>query len=704
MNEKPTDLIIKKAQKTNTGIYVTAGDIEHSDYDTKSWSDLQKDYTHMRDGHAIVSTTIDILKFPILMSEYKVESENKEAEDYVYWVYKNLYKGFDYLRRHKMLALDFGLQMHEVIMKRGDKFNGKLTNRPVSFNPILNETINRFHYDEQTRFIGIEHEKRTPEMGSDYIDIYNTKNNKLIGEPQWNLEYFSYNEEYNDIRGRAMLRPVRYFWDAELKILNASVTNIQRGAGIPVIYTKGEPGGDQAKIQEIGRTIAQMRNGYVSMNEERLRLELMEPSGQQNIMPMLEWLDGKLFFNTMSQFMISGIGSNGSRAATSEHKSSYELQANYVLQSLETNFQEMTDKIIRHSYLAKIPAKEYPKFSFNAITQADLQKVAGNLKVLMDSSLITKQRKDEEAFRDMFGLPTLDVSTKISDPNKKPVSIFGDKKEDSVDNVKLSKEDKPERKVSLDILDFEKRVFSLDSANEHYTTVEEQTEALMTRKYNALIDDIITQLSKDRHKTIAVRNSLIEETIDEFMKIYEKGYNRGERDIKSEFKKIGGDSDTSKLALDKKTFDKKRGIISKLIKKLFMNTKTSVEIKMDSVSDKFIENKGGIKSYLEPWKDGFKKNKRSIKSNTYSGYIDGRGETLLDLKPEVETYLYSSILNASTCNQCAPFDGEILTADEIEENGLNLNQSPVNPNCLGVEHSGENVCKCTITAYKLKSK
>ena len=50
-----------------------------------------------------------------------------------------------------------------------------------------------------------------------------------------------------------------------------------------------------------------------------------------------EFFNREIFFNTLSEFMTSGIGQNGSRAATSEHKSAYELAANYILQTIEEN-------------------------------------------------------------------------------------------------------------------------------------------------------------------------------------------------------------------------------------------------------------------------------------------------------------------------------------------------------------------------------
>lgn len=670
----PDDKIIEKQQKSNTGIYISAGDIEHSDYDDKDWSDLQKDYTHMRDGHALISTTIDILKFPILMSEYRMESKNKEAEDYMYWVFNNLEKGFEYFKRHKLLALDFGLSMHEMVIKRGDKFNGKLTNRPIWFSPIQNETINKFFYDDQTRFTGIEHEKRTPEKHSSFIDI----------EKEY-LEYYTYNEEYNDIKGRALLRPVRLLWESEVNILKARVTSIQRGAGIPIIYTHGEPSSaDEAKIEKIGRTICQLRNGYASANKEKIEIDLLEPKGQQDAMQMLEWIDRQIFFNTLSQFMTAGIGGNGSRAATSEHKSSYELVANYILQSLEDNFQQLTDRIMKMSYLAKIPQVEYPQFHSNAINQIDLSKVAQNIKTLFDSSAVTKQKEDEVYFREIFGMPELNITTEIASPQKAPTSIFSNKK-------KLKKN---VRTITTEKLEFEDRVFSLESANDHYETIETQINNLLDKKYHSLFEDIISQLEKNRLKNIIIKNSLIEESIDELMQLYKIGYSKGERDIKIEVKKIGGKEDTNKLTLDEKSFEKKRSIISKLIKKLFMNTKISVENKMSVVTNKFVQLKGGLSNYMLEFEAGFKNDKNNIKKNIEASYIDGRGETLMDMKDEIKTFFYSARMDTNLCDNCAPFDGQIMTYNEIGESGLSF-LSPVNSFCLG----GSN-CRCVILPYE----
>jgi len=237
---KSDESVIEKEQLTNTGIWVTAGEIESSSYDTKSWTELQKDYYTMRNSDGMLQTTVDILKYPILMSEHRIEGKNQEVNDYVQWVFDGLKKGFQYFKYHKLLALDFGLSMHEMVIKRGDIYKGKTTNRPIWFNPIQNETINKFKYNEQTEFEGIEHIKVVPEKGQEYIDIDKSQ-----------LEWFTFNEEYNDIRGRSIYRPIRLFWDAKHKIIISKTTATQRGAGIVTIETLGEPtSSEKAKIQQ----------------------------------------------------------------------------------------------------------------------------------------------------------------------------------------------------------------------------------------------------------------------------------------------------------------------------------------------------------------------------------------------------------------------------------------------------------------------
>jgi hypothetical protein len=669
-NTMSDEKIIEKEQLTGTGIYVNSGQIEASDYDITDWVTLQKDYYKMRVSDPLISTTIDIIKYPIMMSEYRIETPNKEVAEYIRFVFDNIKGGFKNFKYHKLLALDFGLSMHEMIVKRADYWKGKLTNRPIAFNPIQNETIQEFHFDDQVDFIGIKHNRRIPQKGQFPIDIEVDS-----------LDYFSYNQIYNDIRGTALYRPDRFFWDCKHKVITAKTNATIRGAGFIGIGYNGEPSdADKGKIETIGRSIAAAKNAYFSYNKEKISVDILELKNQADVIPFLDYLDRQLFFNTLSQFLTAGIGQNGSRAAAGELKSPYELFSSYTLESLQENFQLLVDRIIDMSWAANIPEEEWPVFKFNSIRAIDLIKVANYTKALYDTSILTKQPEDEKYLREIFGMPELTAQAAIINPTIPALS------------KKLNK-----RNLSSDLIEFENRVFSTDSATEHYETMSEKIKLSMVKITRILFDDIREQLKAGKDVDIAIKQRVISQALTIAMRLYDEGFNRGSKDIKDEVKKL---STSTALALDKKIYSSKMKVVERSLKNYFFKVKNVVEGNLGKISDNYIKKVGGLDEYIMGFETGFAGEKGAIQTELENSYVDGRGETLLDLADNIDTYYYSTSMDNSLCDECAPFDGQIMTKDEIESEGLNFT-SPINPFCLGKYHD-PNTCRCQIVAYSVK--
>jgi len=678
---RPAEKVIEKIQQTTTGIYVNAGEIDHSDYDLKNWQELQADYTKMRNSDALLSTTVDILKYPVLMSNHRIETLNKDVEEYVNWVFDRLYKGFQYLKYHKLLALDFGLSMHEIVVERGLRWKGKLTNAPIWLNPIQNETINKFHYNDQLIFTGIEHEKQVPDKGSSLIDI-----------PAENLHWFTLGEEYNDIRGRSIYRTVRFFWESKHKLITSKVTGAQRAVGIPVLYSKGEPSSsDRRNIETIGRTIAMMRDGYVSMNEEKLRLQLESPKGQEDIIPMLDYLDRQMFFNTMSQFMTAGIGQNGSRAATGELKSPYEIYATYIMHELELNMQSLVDRIIDMSCYAGISDEEWPIYKQDSVKTTDLVKAAGYIKNLVEAGGLSLTPEDEVFIRQMFGFPEkAQAAVTVTIPE----NVEQNPEIGSV-QAQLSKPHS-HRKMSAELQEFESRVFSKESAAEHFLTMTDKTAAALDDIAKKYFGDIAYQLKSNRHREIRIRGEVIEYAMEKLTALYESGFQRGVRDVKSELAKI---KKSMSLAEDRIIKPTKQLKLEKTLKRFFFNAKTVIENKMDDVSDAYIENAGGLDNVIMGYSGKFKQEKNNVAAMIEQSYTSGRGATLLEFKDQIQTYLYTAVLDEKLCENCGPYDGLIFTFDEVGEQGLNIGEKGVNPNCLGSIMN----CRCQLMAYEIKS-
>jgi hypothetical protein len=382
--------------------------------------------------------------------------------------------------------------------------------------------------------------------------------------------------------------------------------------------------------------------------------------------------------------MISGISGNGSRAATSEHKSSYENAAGYILTNLENNFQNITDKCIEMGCFYNIPDDELPIFKFNSITQADLSRVASNINTLVSSGLVLNDA-DKAMIREQFGLPAVivsDIGTQAEDVNQNQVD------QQQTMNKKVNV-----RKMSTELQAFENMVLDADSVNAHYDDIELKAKALMQDYTKLFFDDIKNQLSDNKDKNIIIRNSLMFELTGKLQELYNTGLEKGKADVLSEVEK----ANTTSMALSRKlATTPENNKIEKAVKKLFFDIKATVEDMMQRFTVKTLELKGGIGVVLESLTDGFKTDKNLISSVVESGYIDGRAITLNQLADNIETYIVTTKMDKSLCNECSPFDGLVGTKAEIIDLGLRMDH-PVNPLCLGKDN-----CRCLILAYTLK--
>lgn len=655
--EKPDDKVAKKNQKTTPGLYIAAGEIEASDFDKKDWLELQQDYTEIENGDAMASTSLDILKYPLLKSERMIESGSKndkakEARDLAEDTFSKIIGGFQGLKEHKLLALNFGLSMHEVIVKRADRFNGKLTNRIVKLSPIQNETISKFYYDEIQEFTGIEHDRRIPDGGSSFVDIDIEK-----------LEWFSFRKRYNDIRGRSILRPIRLSTESKKKIIIATVRGIQKG-GMPVLYHQGEPStSEKADIKEVGRTISNLNNPYLAMDETRMKIKFEDAKNQKDVMPLIEYFNKDILYNVLAQFVLSGIGQNGSRAATSEHKGTYELSATFILQLLEENFQKLTNRIIQLSYLGKIPQEDYPIFKLAAITQADLVKVAQNMKMLGESGIVHWTPKDEKYIREQYGLPIGVSDTKIDIEN-----------EDKEDDIK---EFNKHRKLQRALRKSEIEIFELQSATNHYENMIDRGEKEIQSLMTLIMNDVAKQLKVNHKGDFKLR--YFSQFVNKMMSLYQDGFDRGQGDMQKELKKI---LKTQRVKLTKESdkIEQKEKQIKRKVSKLYKDIDNTVKTKMESVSIKFIESKGGVSKAADGFAVEFKMIRRDILNDVTGAYIDGRGAEV-SKHPRV-IYEYTALMNKSTCPACASEDGFEYTDAERHDRGLNP-EHPVNPECHG---------------------
>jgi hypothetical protein len=668
-------------KETNAGIIISAGEIQQSDWDEKDFREKQQDYTYMRNGSGIIKGNLKASKLPLLNAGWHIEPGRKtdkaiEAAKYIEWQFKSLKKGYNYFRRHCLLALDYGCAFFEKIEKRGVKYNNgssiKTTNIYTYFSPVQNDTLDKFRYDENGAFEGITHEKREPEQGQTFVDVDAKR-----------LFWSTWDEEYDNVQGNSILRPIRDVWDLKKKVQRGLAITVQRMGGIPVGTAYGDLGNLKKGAEKTLRTVASSENTYVMEHKDKweFRLEAVNGLGEGN--QLLEFLTREMFFNMLNQFMIAGIGQNGSRAATGEHKTTFELFTINVLGWLEELMQMLTNEMMQIGYLQSIPVDDWPLFKFNNINQIDMLKAAQQITMLYEKGVLDKSPEDQKYFREFFGYPAK-VETKVATGEEGEI-------EDKQQFSKCSCGKSLEKGERRELTKLEKEVFQLENATNTFLDVQEESERIIDSIIEKMLEDAAEQVRHNKDKDLTIRFG--SELSTKLMKVYEKSYREGEKDITIELSKI---DKGKKLELTPKKKLKVKKTISLRVDRLQNSIKTNLEIALAKAPISHIRKVGGTHGFImNNYLDKFKTDRRNLITEVQSGYTNGRGDTLKIASTENSVFQYTAILDKNVCAVCAPLDGTLLTRNEIDASGLQFD-SPVNPECLGKDQD-----RCQLIAVEI---
>lgn len=670
--------------ETTPGLVISADSIEVNENDDTDYDRLYSDYEDMRRNGAISEVLLSSLKQPIINAGYTIERKNDDplsilSQQYIQWCFDELIDGYQDFIYHDLLALDYGVQFFEKVQQNNVKFTS-LENKTYTTNiikrlsPIQLTTIKEWVYNDMQDFVGFD------------MDVYGgsrnggINNRKLI--PRAKMYFHTHNEEYRDIRGNSEYRPIQQTYRDKRSLKKAMLRAANRGAGIPEVKINSSKPGLASKARTIGKTLGNAENCYVVTNED-IDIELHELKNQDKNLDFLEFLNREMFFNFLSQFMTSGIGQNGSRASTSEHKSAYEMKLNAIVR--ETEYM-INRKLVRDmyniSFLANIPDENKAEFKINTVSQMDIKNVVDSATALYDQAVMRKLPGDELFFRDLLGMP-----------EEKAVIENEEEEEQQKDEAELThcgcgstlelsgKERK--RNMSLEMQEYEAKVFELESATEHFLTTQEKAQAVIDDVQNKLLQYYGKKLEKDIDADLEVKFDI--ELANRLNAVYREGADRGKRDARKELAKIGKAS----VSLQD---DKKLKSVSKKIKKqsikLITDISTGAERLVTNNKKALLSGTKEIPALLATTKDFFKRQKRDLITDTQEGYSVGRAEELFDPDNAVNIFVYTAILDTNLCDTCAPLDGLTFTREEIEASDLN-DSSPVNPGCLG-----QDKCRC----------
>lgn len=704
-DEKTTE----KEQKTTTGLSCSGGELKLNDFDEALWEDLRKDFDNMLKDTPAITSSFNLLIYPLKSAKLRIDpgsqSETaKEAASYIEWCFKKQWKGFKYNLRHKVLALAFGMIIHEKVIKKGDEYkflkNGKykkvLTNRVIKYSPIQNDTINKFHYNEVGDFIGITHEKRVNDpSGSENVsnvELYVGQNGiKKIDDI---FSIFTWDELFNDVRGNSMFRPARLYWTCLKKIVISKTINIQRGAGLVGMEYKGtNPSeADKAKMAKLGRSLNQLNGDNYYWTDENVKVILNQVQGQTEVTLFIDFLYKQILLTLLTEFIAIGMGQVGAYNAGETQKSPYEMSINNLLETLKEHYQEEIKYMIDISYLSGLAEEDMPRFEFEAPAQADMLKVSQMILNFKNAGINFTQEEMEVIKRMLPFLPENNV-------NVNEQKTIDDTAQETKDNVEMKAKIKTPkvRNLKPEILEFESAVFDKISVENHYLTIEEKAANIINASISGILNDLKTQFKKGASRA-HIDNWHSRELENKLMELFESGYNKGNADVRLEIKKAKQIKQLKikniglELALNKKDLSKQAKTLSITINGMVNNIKKSVDYSMSKMSTKRLNNQGGIDGFFDNLGNEFKRDRRDLIDDTMAGYTEGRNDTIQEFSTDETELLYSAILDRNLCDHCSQWDGLTFTTKEIESSRNFQFGRSINLDCLGL--LGDNDCRC----------
>ncbi len=662
---------------------------------------------------AIASSTIDIFFNPIYNSELIIEPTvidsvaspiAEEAVDYIKWCFDYIDGGIKSLLTHLMNAPARGLSLHEMVWERGADYDGKTTNAITRLSPIALDTIHKFNFDENMNFIGITQTRRALEGKFSYVEI---PINKLL--------VFSWRSMFGDPRGRALLRPARKAFLTKRTIWNATGRAASRGAGIPV-FTIGQSAGKdeiskmRSDLQTIAKTVGNSDNCYMIEQEGKLTFRLAALESQGYNMEIIKQCNNEMIYNMLSQFIVSGIGESGSRAATSEHKAPYLEFLQSIMNAIEDVLNTLIVQMIEASYLyGKLSWEEYPKAKLERMLDKDLTSVATNLSNLARSSLVRWTDTDEDYIRGIFGLPSMETIRKEDNENveeapveEQPIEQAPEMPIDQPVDEELAHKHKHGIELQASLPDLYMRLpdkikgtFELQSAIDHFENMSLKAKSTVNSVFNKVVADAAKQLGQipvskfkgyfkpDQMPSLRFKG----EMIDKLGSLFDDGFKRGKGDIKKEVEKVTGKKEAPvSLAKSPIVVTGTKNVLKTKVDTLFSALENAMINEAQLITPQMIEQAGGVESYfIQRFADTQKDIKADLEAITTGGYTAGRNDEVIN---EIESnenlkLIYTAVLDGAICEECAPFDGVMFTPEEAEGEGLNIEGTPINPNCLG---------------------
>ena len=383
-----------------SGTVIFKGIITQEEYNSKLSNIITANriYDTMRRSDATVRSTLQVVKLPILSTEWQLEaaSDSKEDEYVRNFCDRELFGrnvDFHHFMKEGLTLFDFGFSVCEKVYELTD-FEGQ-----------TRIGIGKLSYRKQRSIQAWETQDGKPGVTQMLQD-----GTGLVNIPMVKLIVFTNDKEGDNFEGMSLLRYAYKHWDIKDKLDLVNAIALEKLAvGVPVLKKPADANDtDLANAREALREFRANEEGYQEI-PIGWELEMMDlkANSTKDVIPTIKYHDRQIQMSVLAQFLsLGGSDASGSRAVSEDHSKLFLLSEEAAAKNLQSTLQEQLIKQLCDLNFANLP-NGYPKLTFSKIGDEDATALATNVKELMAAGALTYDAELEEHLRKVLRLPDL---------------------------------------------------------------------------------------------------------------------------------------------------------------------------------------------------------------------------------------------------------------------------------------------------------
>lgn len=423
-----------------SGTIISHGIITNEDYN-RSLTGIagNKMYEIMRRSDSTVRSALQIVKLPILSTTWSIEpvkdedgNITPEDEEKANHIKRELFHrnvNFQSIIKHALTELDFGFSIFEKVFELVE-FEGSVRIGIKKLAPRKQVSVYKWlTRDDQP---GI-----TQQTVEGQFDI-----------PREKLIVFTHDKEGDNYEGISLLRSIYKDWDIKDKLVIINAIALERqGIGVPIVKARENasptPADQEAAVDALSNLRANEK-AYLKI-PETMEVTMLDMKGSttKEIIPSLNYHDGRIMTGVLARFMeLGGASGTGSQALSGDLSSIFmkaeEALANELVATL---MDDLIKQLCDLNYADM--SSGYPQLTYGAIADDDNVALANSISQLMTAGALTADADLEDNVRERFRLPLMSKETRASYGEEEIEGITNEKEVNQTkkETKKLSKDD-----------------------------------------------------------------------------------------------------------------------------------------------------------------------------------------------------------------------------------------------------------------------